>query len=309
VPDLIIGGSGFVGRNLARRLDGQGRQVVVLDRVPDSTGSFVGRFIEGDAQDARMLAEVLAEVQPDVLYHLAANSDISAGVADASLDFGDTLMTTIAVRAAVDRVPVGQLVFASSSAIFGVSDQPLAETSETPPAPVSWYGKAKLASEFVLESLAAAQPELPILVVRFPNVVGPLATHGVVFDFVRKLRDAPSRLAVLGDGNQTKPYVHVAELIDGIQYFAARRTRGITRMNVGPPDLIDVKGIVQEVSDALGVEPVVTYEDSPFGWVGDVPRYAFDTSKMQREGFAIATTSRQAVRRAAEDLALEWTAR
>jgi UDP-glucose 4-epimerase len=308
VADLIIGGSGFVGRNLARRLTDEGREVVVLDRVPDSTGSFGGRFIEGDAQDASLLIDVLADVQPDVVYHLAANSDISAGVADASLDFGDTLMTTIAVRTAIDRVPVGQLVFASSSAIFGVSDQPLSETSEAPPAPVSWYGKAKLASEFVLESLAAAHPELPILVVRFPNVVGPLATHGVVFDFVRKLRRDPTRLDVLGDGNQTKPYVHVAELIDGIGFFAARRAAGITRINIGPPDLIDVKGIVAEVSGALAVTPAVTYEDSPFGWVGDVPRYAFDTSLMQREGFSIATTSRQAVRRAAEDLALEWTA-
>jgi UDP-glucose 4-epimerase len=308
VTDLIIGGAGFVGRNLARRLRSEGREVVILDRVPDSTGSFAGRFVEADAQDTGLVIDVLDEVRPEVLYHLAANSDISAGVADASLDFGDTLMTTVAVRTAVQHVPVGQVVFASSSAIFGVSDQPLAETSEAPPAPVSWYGKAKLASEFVLESLAAARPDLPILVVRFPNVVGPLATHGVVFDFVRKLRRDPSRLDVLGDGNQTKPYVHVAELIDGIRFFAARWTPGITRINVGPPDLIDVKGIVEEVSGALGVAPLVTYEDSPFGWVGDVPRYAFDTSLMRREGFSIATTSREAVRRAAEDLALEWTA-
>ncbi len=201
-----------------------------------------------------------------------------------------------------------QLVFASSSAIFGVSDQPLAETSDVPPAPVSWYGKAKLASEFVLESLSATVPSLSILVVRFPNVVGPLATHGVVFDFVRKLRRDPSQLDVLGDGNQTKPYVHVAELIDGIQYFGTRREPGITRVNIGPPDLVDVKGIVVGGVCRAGVSPKVSYGDSPFGWVGDVPRYAFDTSLMQREGFSIATTSRQAVRRAAEDLALEWTA-
>lgn len=308
MSDLIIGGSGFVGRNLVRRLQEQGREVVVLDRIPDSTRSFAGRFVEGDAQDAQVLIDVLADVRPEVVYHLAANSDISAGVADASLDFGDTLMTTIAVRTAVAAVPVQQLVFASSSAIFGVSDQPLAETSDVPPAPVSWYGKAKLASEFVLESLSATVPSLSILVVRFPNVVGPLATHGVVFDFVRKLRRDPSQLDVLGDGNQTKPYVHVAELIDGIQYFGTRREPGITRVNIGPPDLVDVKGIVVEVCAALDVEPKVSYGDSPFGWVGDVPRYAFDTSLMQREGFSIATTSRQAVRRAAEDLALEWTA-
>ena len=306
---LIIGGSGFVGRNLARRLEGQGHEVVVFDRKADQMGSFEGRFIQGDAQDAEFLKTVLTEVRPADLYHLAANSDISAGIADASLDFGDTLMTTLAVRAAVEQVPVERLVFASSSAIFGISETPLGEESEQLPAPVSWYGKAKLASEYVLESLSAARPQLPILMVRFPNVVGPLATHGVVFDFVRKLSTDPTRLDVLGDGNQTKPYVHVAELIDGIQFFLARLAPGVTCVNIGPPDLVDVKGIVAEVCAALTVDPEVTYQDSPFGWPGDVPRYEFDTTKMRREGFAIDTSSRQAVRRAAEDLHAEWSSK
>ena len=303
-----MGGSGFVGRNLARRLESQGREVVVLDRNRDVAASFAGRIIEGDAQDAEFLRGILAEIRPTDLYHLAANSDISAGVADASLDFGDTLMTSLAVRAAVAEVSVDRLVFASSSAIFGISDTPLGEESDQLPAPVSWYGKAKLASEYVLESLSGVCPDLPILAVRFPNVVGPLATHGVVFDFVRKLRSDPSRLDVLGDGNQTKPYVHVAELIDGIQYFLQRLSPGVTRVNIGPVDLVDVKGIAAEVCAALDVDPEVTYQDSPFGWPGDVPRYEFDTSKMRREGFGIDTTSRAAVRRAAEDLHAEWSA-
>lgn len=283
--------------------------MVVLDRNPDETGSFTGRFVAGDAQDAELVKDLINEIRPDDVYHLAANSDISAGVADASLDFGDTLMTTLAVRAALAEVPVNRLVFASSSAIFGISDIPLGEESEKLPAPVSWYGKAKLASEYVLESLAARLPNLPILTVRFPNVVGPLATHGVVFDFVRKLRMDPTRLDVLGDGNQTKPYVHVAELVDGIEFFLPRLSPGVTRVNIGPPDLVEVKGIVTEVCEALDVEPAVTYQDSPFGWPGDVPRYEFDTSKMRREGFAIDTSSRQAVRRAAEDLKAEWSAK
>lgn len=306
VVDLIIGGSGFVGRNLARCLEAQGRDVVILDRDLDATDSIKGRFIQGDAQDAELLKEVLAEVRPGDLYHLAANSDISAGVADASLDFGDTLMTTLAVRAAVSAVSVDRIVFASSSAIFGMSDSPLGEEPDRLPAPISWYGKAKLASEYVLESLSAIQPCLSILMVRFPNVVGPLATHGVVFDFVRKLKADPTHLDVLGDGNQTKPYVHVAELINGIQFFTDRLKPGVTRVNIGPSDLVSVREIVVEVCEALQVEPEVSYQDSPYGWPGDVPRYEFDTSKMSREGFAVETSSRQAVRQAAEDLAKEW---
>jgi UDP-glucose 4-epimerase len=309
VADLIIGGSGFVGRNLARRLAAEGREVVVLDRQPDVTGSFVGQFVEADAQDAPQLAEILADIRPQAVYHLAANSDISAGIADASLDFGDTLMTTMAVKAALERVPVERLVFASSSAIFGVVDGAIGEIPDAVPNPVSWYGKAKLASEFTLESLSRNEPDLRILFVRFPNVVGPLATHGVIFDFVRKLRADPARLQVLGDGHQTKPYVHVSELINGIRFFESRLQPGVTKINIGPPDLVDVRGIVEEVCGALDVTPDVRYQDSPYGWPGDVPRYEFDTSTMQREGFSISTTSRQAVRRAAEDLAQEHSAR
>ena len=306
--DLIIGGSGFIGRNLVRRLESEGHEVVVLDRVRDATDHFQGRFIAADAQDAAGLLEIITDTAPDTIYHLAANSDISAGVADASLDFGDTLMTTIALQQALLRRPVERVVFASSSAIFGISENALAESSAEPAAPVSWYGKAKLASEFVLEALSRDQPDTRVLVVRFPNVVGPLATHGVVFDFINRLIANPAQLDVLGDGNQTKPYVHVSELIDGIQFFLDRIEPGVKRINVGPPDQVDVKGIAVEVTEAMSLSPVITYQDSPFGWPGDVPRYAFDTSRMRKEGFAIGTTSREAVRRAAEDLYRERTA-
>ena len=301
-----MGGSGFVGRNLVRQLQDSGREVVVVDRVPDLTGGFRGTFIEGDAQDPEFVASVLRDVHPETVYHLAANSDIASGIEDASLDFGDTLMTTVALRDSLVRYPATRLVFASSSAIFGISNSPLSEESSELPNPVSWYGKAKLASEYALESLSAAQPEMAILIVRFPNVVGPLATHGVVFDFIRKLQRDPSRLDVLGDGNQTKPYVHVAELIGGISFFLQKATPGITRVNIGPRDLVDVKGIVSEVCSALNVNPEVFYEDSPVGWIGDVPRYEFDTTKMLDAGFSVKLSSREAVRRAAEDLMHEW---
>ena len=309
MSDLIIGGSGFIGRNLAVALGEQGREVTVVDRVPDATSTFTGRFIEGDAQDASFLTDVLADVSPTTVYHFAANSDISAGVVDASLDFGDTLMTSNAVRIAAARVPVSEIVFASSSAIFGPIDGPISEEPTVIPEPVSWYGKAKLASEFILESLSLADSTLRMLFVRFPNVVGPLATHGVVFDFVRKLSADPNHLQVMGDGNQTKPYVHVSDLLEGIEFFRRQLQPGITKINIGPTELIDVKGIVAEVCSALKVEPDVTYEETPYGWPGDVPRYEFDTGKMIDAGFQVTATSRDAVRRAASDLAAEWSSR
>lgn len=303
---LIIGGSGFVGRNLVRYLLSEGAQVAVLDRVTDSTGDFGGPFFQGDSQNPEFVLEVLGVFQPEVVYHLAANSDISAGVADASLDFGDTLMTTISVAQACQRHGVSQIVFASSSAIFGQVDGPIAESMDEFFMPESWYGRAKLASEYVLRSFATANPKTAILITRFPNVVGSLATHGVIFDFVHKLRKNPSELQVLGDGNQDKPYVHVGELVKAIEHFRLRLSSGeVISVNLGPVDTITVRDIAQEVSAALGVEPKIHYENKSIGWVGDIPKYEFDSEMMRSAGFDIVLTSRQAVRLAAEELALE----
>lgn len=303
--DLVIGGTGFVGRNLVRRLEDCGREVVILDRNKDANVKFRGRLVIADAQNTSLLVDILNDIRPETVYHLAANSDIASGVVDASLDFGDTLMTTFALVSALGQVPVGRLVFASSSAVFGHSTQLLREENQDLPAPVSWYGKAKLVSEVLIDSLASRQRGLAVLILRFPNVVGPLATHGVVFDFVRKLKADTTTLEVLGDGNQTKPYVYVTDLLDGIDFFLQRARPGVTYVNLGPQDLASVREIVEVVCEVLGVNPKVIYQDSPFGWPGDVPRYAFDTSKMLSSGFIISTPSRNAVRRAAEDLAKE----
>lgn len=305
--DLVIGGAGFVGRNLIQRLESQGREVVVFDRSAMDLIDFNGLTITGDAQDPNLLVDIFRQIRPRDVYHLAANSDIASGVSDASLDFGDTLMTTLAVTEATSLEPVRRLIFASSSAIYGHVEGPLREENDQLPLPVSWYGKAKLVSELLLHALLVKRKEVAVLIVRFPNVVGPLATHGVVYDFVRKLRIDPTRLDVLGDGHQTKPYVHVSELLDGIQYFLQRAQPGMTRVNIGPPDLVSVREIVAEVCSVLNVQPYVTYQDSSFGWPGDVPRYEFDTSKMRGEGFSIQTSSTEAVRRAVQDLSKEWS--
>ena len=303
---LILGGSGFVGRNLAKSLVQDGDEVACLDRVPDQTGNWDGVFFQCDAQDPLALRGIIDNFQPERVYHLAANSDIQAGIQDASLDFGDTLMTTVALREAVNKSTVKEVMFASSSAIFGISDKPFAETSDSIPAPVSWYGKAKLASEFILESLAAQDPSLKILLVRFPNVVGPLATHGVIFDFINKLRNNQETLQVLGDGFQEKPYLHVHDLIDGIKHFTETLQTGIKRINIGPADTTTVRFIAEQVAKGLDLQPDIQYQDSAFGWAGDVPKYSFDTTSMRLQGFSIRDTSNEAVVRAISDLVKEY---
>jgi UDP-glucose 4-epimerase len=284
----------------------RGGEVAILDRNTESMAGYSGLLIRGDAQSPEIIESALLEWSPDCVYHFAANSDISAGIQDSSLDFGDTLMTTLAVVQALKKHPVKQLVFASSSAIFGQVEGPIPESLDQFLAPESWYGKAKFASEYVLDAFSAQDNDTSVLITRFPNVVGPLATHGVVYDFVRKLRSNPQQLQVLGNGYQDKPYVHVSDLIEGIEFFRRElRPNELQRINLGPTDTVSVRSIAKIVSEVLQVDPKISYQDQPEGWIGDIPKYEFDTAQMRSRGFSIECSSRDAIRRAAEDLSLE----
>ena len=185
--NLIIGGTGFVGRNLAKKLEAHGEQVVAIDRNYDPKRAFFGEVIIGDASNFKFLESAIRSVKPKCIFHLAANSDIRSSAYNSNLDFNDTLMTTVSLYQAVRQLPVEKIFFASSSAIYGNSTAPLSENPDELLFPISSYGKAKLTSEIIFKQLAAELSETKILIARFPNVVGSLSTHGVVYDFVHKL--------------------------------------------------------------------------------------------------------------------------
>lgn len=306
---LVIGGSGFIGQTLCRHLLASGHPFVILDRVPPPHVGETSRFIQGDAADVKFLDSVVGSYMPSVIYHLAANSDIATGSTDASLDFGDTLGCSLAIRQVLERRIVQQLVFASSSAVFGASSKLLTENSQDLKHPISWYGRAKLASEFVFESLSLKQPNLSVLIARFPNVVGGWATHGVVFDFIRKLIDNPARLEVLGNGNQSKPYIHSTELIRAVEHLRSQISTGVSYFNIGPEDALSVREIAQMVCDALALNPTMSFGEEPFGWPGDVPQYGFETAMLKQSGFRVRFTSKEAVQKAIQELVEELSQR
>ncbi len=302
---LVIGGSGFIGSNLCRWLSREGNVVTNLDRLIPRVIIPGVEFIQGDASIVGELNSLFSKLKPEVVYHLAANSDIASGVADASLDFGDTLGTTTALRQAVERSSIRQLIFASSSAVFGDSRSVFAEVTHDFREPISWYGRAKLTSEFVLESLSRSRPDISVLIARFPNVVGPHATHGVLYDFIHKLKSNPNLLRILGDGNQLKPYIHVEELIRALEFLRRKITDGVSVFNIGPDDRISVREIAELVSRHIGLNPTFLFGDTPYGWIGDVPSYQFDAAKLRDAGFQVTMSSRTAINLAISQLAIE----
>lgn len=250
----------------------------------------------------RTLSE--GEGSPDLVWHLAANSDISAGVADASIDYRRTLGTTFAVIEAAKQVGARRIAFASTSAVYGETDQLLTEDTG-PLLPISNYGAAKLASEALLS--AAAETHLERLwIFRFPNVVGPRSTHGALHDFAARLACRPSSLKVLGDGAQQKPYMHVAELIEAMRFITANARERRNLYNIGPEGPpTAVSFIAQAMIDRMSPGAAIAYTGGDRGWVGDVPRFTYSAERLARLGWRPRLSSDEAVLRAAAEIAAE----
>jgi UDP-glucose 4-epimerase len=307
---LVTGGAGFIANTLVDSLLARGESIICLDNLCRGTASNVARFTEknsfrfsavdlADLDAFRSCLDSHAELGPvSEVWHLAANSDIPAGIADPDVDLRDTFMTTFNVLRVMEERHIGELLFASSSAIYGDLGEKELTESTGPLFPISNYGAMKLASEAMIT--AAVEKFLcRALLFRFPNVVGLPATHGVILDFVRRLRANPDHLDVLGDGSQRKSYLHVTELVEAMLFIQGRLAKKIDVFNIGPTDAgIFVRDIARETVAAVAPGASLHFGADNKGWVGDVPRFAYSTAKLSALGWTPKLGSLEAVRRA-----------
>jgi UDP-glucose 4-epimerase len=312
---FVTGVAGFIGSHLADSLLDAGEHVSGVDdfslgrpaHLESARRNARFRFFEADVSDPQQALHVLRaacewQQPPGIIWHLAANSDIAAGVADASIDFKRTLQTTFAVLGAARSHGIPRIAFSSTSAVYGERDDLLTEGSG-PLLPISNYGAAKLASEALLS--AAAETFLDrIWIFRFPNVVGSRATHGALVDFLGRLATHPAALRVLGDGAQTKPYLHVAELIAAMEFIVAHAPDRRNVFNIGPAGPGTSVAFMAErlIARVLPGTPIA-YAGGDRGWIGDVPRFRYSTERLARLGWQPTLSSDAAVLRAIDDLA------
>lgn len=300
---------------LTGRLLADGQTVLCLDNLSRGRRELLAAYLdhprfafaEADCADYDAL---IAAVEPrhvadpitDV-WHLAANSDIPAGVADPRVDLKDTFMTTFTLLRVMKALEIPNCRFASSSAIYGDLGQRRIDEDAGPLQPISNYGAMKLASEVQIR--AAVESFLPRAdIFRFPNVIGVPATHGVILDFVRRLRADPSRLVVLGDGTQRKPYLHVKELVDAMLFIASAASGRYNVFNIGPDDEgVTVRFIAETVRDQVAPGADIAYGSENRGWVGDVPRFAYSSERLRALGWTPALTSETAIRTAVREIA------
>ena len=306
---LVAGGAGFIGSHLVDSLLEEGHKVVCADKLImgrqnighiNEGNNF--KFYEAELADPDKAVQIFDRGNIDIVYHLAANSDIQKGGKEPSIDFNDTFLTTRALLEGMRKNGVKKLFFASTSAVYG--EMPDVKLTETTGGimPVSYYGGAKLASEALISSYVS-MCDMSAVIFRFPNVIGPRLTHGVVFDFIRKLRKNPAELEILGNGTQCKPYIYVLDLVEAIMQLTREFKQGESVYNISVTTHgTTVTRIAEIVAEELGLESVkFNYTGGDCGWKGDVPRFSYDISKVLATGWMPKHTSDEAVRQTVKD--------
>ena len=306
---FVTGGAGFIGSNLVRRLLGTSAQAVTvydnfftgkrwhLDRYADDSRLNV---IEADVRDIEALKTAMAG--HDVVFHLASNSDIARAATDPLIDFDLGTALTQNTLEAMRLTGVKRILFTSGSGVYG--DVPPNPIPEDYPLmiPVSTYGAQKLASEALISSYSYMF-DIVATVTRFANVVGPLMTHGVTHDFIHRLRKEPDRLRIFGNGKQTKPYIHVDDIIDALFLILGKQESGYAYYNVASLDQLTVHEIADLVTELMGLKDVAyEFTGGDRGWRADVPVYSLNTDKIRSQDWANKMNSRQAVTAAAQSL-------
>lgn len=306
---LVTGGAGFIGSHLADGLLAEGHEVVALDNLYLGKKSNISHnlenpaftFVKRDLLGLPALKKIFAREKFDAVFHLAANSDIPKGAKETDLDLKLNFMATYNVLECMRISGVKQLVFASTSAIYGESEELLGE-DHGPLLPISFYGASKLAAEAYISSFSHNYG-IRAWICRFPNVVGERSTHGAIFDFLKKLGRDPKRLEVLGDGKQCKPYLYVRDLVEAMVFIWKNAGDRLNYYNIGPDDAVTVSDIARIVVEESGLKGVkIEYTGGDRGWKGDVPRVRYDVGKIKGLGWRAPRTSAEAVRVAARKM-------
>jgi UDP-glucose 4-epimerase len=307
VTVVVTGCAGFIGSNLVDRLLLQGQKVVGVDNFSTGIDRFLDsamhrdnfRFVKCDLLDLVGLTESF--LGGSRVYHLAANADVRFGTEHPRRDLEQNTIATYNVLEAMRANGIKEIAFSSTGSVYG--EAPVIPTPENAPFPVqtSLYGASKLAGE----GLIAAYCEgfgFRSCIFRFVSILGERYTHGHVFDFYRQLKDDPSRLKVLGNGQQRKSYLYVQDCINAILTAMERAPDKVNIFNLGVDGYCQVNDSIGWICETLGVSPKLEYSGGERGWIGDNPFIYLDTAKIRSLGWAPKHTIKEGVVKTVEFL-------
>lgn len=303
---LVTGGAGFIGSHLCKRLVKEGHQVVCIDSLSNGRkenlegieNNPLFTFYEFDVNNTIKLRRVFDKYPFDMVFHFAANADTVKGEETPHEDIENTLYATLNVLEMMRLYEIKKFFFASSSTVYGNADERLQEHRSIM-RPISHYGAGKLASEAFVSSFSSLH-NFQVWIARFCNAVGPNMTVGVIPDLIRKLKQHPNELEVYGDGAQTKPFIWIDDLVEGVMCLLKNTNEPYNAYLVGVDSNCTVERIAQIVMEEVGVQLPIKYTGDYKGCKGDVHKYSYDVTRLRMFGWAPKYTAEEAIRKAVQ---------
>ncbi len=305
---FVTGGAGFIGSHLVDELINAGNHVVVYDNLSSGKIEFLNsaeltgnlEFINGDLLDLDNLKKSMQDI--DIVYHLAANPDIRLGTSVTDTDLKQGTVATYNVLESMRINGCKNIAFASSSVVYGEAKKMPTPEDYGPLFPISLYGASKLGSEGLISAWVGTFG-IKAWIFRFANIIGTRGTHGVIFDFIHKLKKDPSRLEVLGNGLQEKSYMEVIDCSRAMIHVVNKFNEDLNYVNLGSSDTCSVSRIAEIVIESTGYSGVkIEFTGGDRGWAGDVPKAMLEVTKLTESGFNCNFQSDDAVRHTAKSL-------
>ncbi len=307
---LVTGGAGFIGSHLIDALLERGDEVICFDNFSSGRREFIEHnlgqmeLVEGDLLNRSDIGKAIKGC--DAVFHLAANPDVRSGAGNTKTHFDNNIVATYNLLEEMRENGVTKIAFTSSSTVYGEASIIPTPENYGPLIPISIYGASKLASEALIASYCHTF-DMEAIIYRFANVVGPRSTHGVIYDFINKLKANPEQLEILGDGTQKKSYLYIDDCIDAMLFGFDRMKEKVEIYNIGSEDWTDVRTIADIVSSEMGLRPEYKFTGGldGRGWKGDVKFMRRDISKLKERGWNPRHTSNDAIRMTARWLIKE----
>jgi UDP-glucose 4-epimerase len=310
---LVTGGAGFIGSHVVDNLLSKGLEVKVLDNLCSGSISFISKHLDNkkfrllnkDLSDPDGIKEALQDVK--TVLHLAAYPEVRTGFDNPQVPYYNNTRNTFNLLEQVRKSSVETFLFASSSTVYGEPEKIPTPENYGPLIPISSYGASKIAGEALLSSYSYTYG-INGLIFRLANVVGPRSTHGVIWDLIKKLQNNNARLEILGNGLQSKSYIHVSDCIECFLFcFMAQQQKKIEIFNLGTDDTLDVISIAKIICNTMNLRNVeLVTQGSALndggGWKGDIKHMHLDISKLKRLGWKPKFSSIDAVSIASKEL-------